>query len=67
MKAVQLMNSRAGRVARVVAGLALIGAGAAIGGAGGLVLALVGVVPLVAGAAGACLAAPLIRVPLRAR
>ncbi len=67
MRVVQLMNSPAGRVARAVAGLALIGAGAAIGGTGGLVLALIGVVPLAAGAAGACLAAPLMRVPLRAR
>jgi len=58
MRIVQLMNSRAGRAARVLAGLALIGTGAALGGTGGLVLALIGVVPL---AAGACLAAPLVR------
>jgi Inner membrane protein YgaP-like, transmembrane domain len=67
MRFVQLMNAPTGRAARVVAGLALVGAGAAIGGTGGLVLALIGLVPLVAGAAGACLAAPLMRVPLRAR
>lgn len=67
MTIVRLMNSPAGRAARVAAGLALIVAGTAIGGAGGLALALVGVVPVVAGAAAACLAAPLMRVPLRAR
>lgn len=67
MKIVRLMNSPAGRAARAGVGLAMIVAGAAIGGTGGLVLALIGVVPLVAGAAGACLAAPLMRVPLRAR
>ena len=67
MRFVQLMNSRAGRIVRMVAGLALIGAGAAAGGTGGLVLALAGLVPLAAGAAGACLAAPLMRAPLRAR
>ncbi|MGO9501502.1 MAG: YgaP-like transmembrane domain [Streptosporangiaceae bacterium] len=67
MNFVQLMNSRAGRAARAAVGLALIGTGAAVGGTGGLVLALIGLVPLAAGAAGACLAAPLLRVPLRAR
>jgi Inner membrane protein YgaP-like, transmembrane domain len=67
MKIVRLMNSPAGRGARVVAGLALIVAGAAIGGTGGLVVALIGVGPLAAGAAGACLAAPLMRIPVRAR
>jgi hypothetical protein len=67
MRIVQLMNSRAGRAARVLAGLALIGTSAALGGTGGLVLAVIGIVPLAAGTAGACLAAPLLRVPMRAR
>ena len=67
MRIVQLMNSRAGRSARALAGLALIGSGAALGGAGGLVLAVIGLVPLAAGTAGACLAAPVLRVPMRAR
>ncbi len=67
MRIVQLMNSRAGRAARALAGLALIGTGAALGGAGGLVLAVIGLVPLAAGVVGACLAAPLLRVPMRAR
>ena len=67
MKVVKLMNGVAGRSARVLAGLALVAGGIAAGGTGGLVLALIGVVPLAAGAAGACLAAPLLRAPLRAR
>jgi hypothetical protein len=61
---VQLMNSPAGRAGRAVAGLVLIAAGTA---AGGLVLAVIGLVPLGAGASGRCLAAPLFRVPVRAR
>ncbi len=67
MNVVRMMNSTAGRGGRFLAGLVLIAAGAATGGTGGLVLALAGLVPLGAGAAGACLAAPLLRVPLRAR
>ncbi len=67
MKVVRLMNSTAGRGARILAGLALIAAGTVAGGGTGLVLALAGLVPLAAGAAGACLAAPLLHAPLRAR
>jgi hypothetical protein len=66
MRIVTLMNSTAGRGARVLAGVGLIAAGAVIGGGTGLILALVGLVPLAAGAAGACLAAPLLHAPLRA-
>jgi Inner membrane protein YgaP-like, transmembrane domain len=61
MNAVKLMNGVAGRSGRVVAGLALIGAGLAAGGTGGLILAITGAIPLLAGAAGVCLAAPLLR------
>ena len=67
MRVVKVMNGTAGRAGRVLAGLALIIGGIVIGGTGGLVLAVIGVVPLAAGAAGACLAAPLLRAPLRAR
>ena len=67
MRIVRLMNSPGGRVARVLAGVALIAAGGITAGAGGLVLALVGLVPLAAGTAGNCLAAPLLRAPARAR
>jgi hypothetical protein len=67
MRIVQLMNSPAGRTGRTVAGLLLIAAGIAAGGIGGLVLAVIGLVPLAAGAFGRCLAAPLLRAPVRAR
>jgi hypothetical protein len=67
MITVRLMSSPAGRTARALAGLALIAAGAAAGGTGGLALALTGLLPLAAGALGVCLAAPLFRAPLRAR
>jgi Inner membrane protein YgaP-like, transmembrane domain len=61
------MNGTAGRTARVIAGAALIALGALVGGAGGLTLAIVGLVPLVAGLAGVCLIAPLLRTSLRIR
>lgn len=67
MKMVQFMNSPAGRAGRGLAGVALITAGIITGGAGGLVLAVVGLVPLAAGALGVCLAAPLLHAPARAR
>jgi hypothetical protein len=67
MKIVRVMNSRGGRLARGLAGVALIVAGAVTGGTGGLVLAVIGLVPLAAGATGTCLAAPLLRAPARAR
>lgn len=67
MRIVRLMNSTTGRAARILAGFALIGAGAATGGAGGLALALIGLVPIGAGAARVCLAAPLLHAPVRAR
>ena len=67
MNVVKVMNGTAGRSARVLAGLVLIGAGTATGGTAGVILAIVGAVPLLAGAAGACLAAPLLRTSLRAR
>ena len=67
MKIVKVMNSPQGRAGRVLAGVVLIAAGVLAGGIGGLVLVVVGLVPLAAGAAGVCLAAPLLRAPLRAR
>ncbi len=60
MAVVNFMKSGAGRVARIVAGLALIVIGlAVIGGTGGIILAVVGLVPLAAGLANVCLFAPL--------
>lgn len=67
MSLVTWMNGAAGRLARVVAGLVLIGIGLAAGGMLGVVLAVVGLVPLLAGAFGVCLLAPLMGVTPRAR
>ena len=67
MKVVKVMNSPQGRTGRVLAGVLLIAAGVLAGGTGGLILAVAGLVPLAAGATGACLAAPLLRAPLRTR
>jgi hypothetical protein len=67
MKIVKLMNSVPGRAGRALAGVVLIAAGGLTGGTDGLVLALVGLMPLAAGAAGVCLPAPVLRVPFRAR
>jgi hypothetical protein len=66
MQFVNFMNSTAGRAIRVLAGLALMAVGAAVGGTTGVILAVVGLVPLAAGAFGLCLAAPLFHVPFRA-
>ncbi len=52
----KFMSSSWGRVLRVVAGAALIGIGlGVVGGIGGIVLAVVGAVPLLAGALDVCL------------
>jgi hypothetical protein len=67
MKMVRLMNSPGGRIGRALAGAALIAAGVAVGGAAGLALGIVGLVPLAAGVLGVCLAAPLLRASARTR
>ena len=61
MSFVNLMISPGGRAARVIAGLALIVVGlAVVGGTGGVILAVIGLVPLGAGMANVCLFAPLL-------
>lgn len=63
---VSFMNSTAGRLLRIVAGIALILVGLlAIGGTGGVILAIVGLVPLAAGVFNFCLFGPLFGVSLR--
>ncbi len=64
MTLVRLLETTAGRAARILSGLALVGAGAALGG-GWWALAAVGLVPIAAGAAGFCLLAPLFHRPFR--
>jgi Protein of unknown function (DUF2892) len=64
----KFMASTAGRLLRIVAGLALIGAGVLlVGDTTGLVLAVVGLVPLLAGIADVCLFAPLFGAPFVGR
>jgi len=62
------MSSATGRVLRIVVGLALIGWGVFLAVAAsiiptGIILAVVGLLPLVAGLADVCVAAPLFGAP----
>ncbi len=62
----QCMSSRIGRVGRVVAGLAIVAAGIlAVGGTVGIVIAAIGLVPLLAGAFDVCVFSALFGGPLR--
>lgn len=62
---VSFMASAAGRLARIVAGVALIAWGLlGIGGTTGIIVAAVGAVPLFAGLFDVCLLAPLFSYPL---
>jgi hypothetical protein len=62
---VKFMVSPAGRIARVVAGIALIVGGLfAVSGTVGLIVAAIGLVPLIAGAIDVCVFAPLFGYPL---
>jgi hypothetical protein len=61
----RFMASRAGRGVRIVAGVALIAVGIAIGGTAGIIVAVVGVFPLAAGVLDVCLFAPFFRAPFR--
>ena len=66
MESVRLMASRPGRVTRLVVGMVLIVAGLIAGG-GWFVLAVVGLVPLLAAAFDVCLFAPLFNQPFHGR
>lgn len=62
----QFMASTAGRLARIGAGVALIAAGLlAVGGIAGIVIAAIGVVPLLAGSIDICIFSRLFGGPLR--
>lgn len=62
----KFMSSGMGRGLRIVVGLALIVIGLfSVGGTGGIILAVVGAVPLVAGIVDVCLFAPLFGGPLK--
>ena len=62
---VSFMASTAGRLARIVLGIALIVWGLwGLSGATGVIVAIIGVVPLVAGLFDFCVFAPLFGAPL---
>lgn len=64
----QLIAGTGGRVGRVVAGLALVGLGlGAIRGTGGVIVAVIGLVPIAAGIFDFCLLGPLFRAPFWGR
>jgi len=62
MSFLTFMSSPAGRVVRIVAGLALVLVGLAAGG-GFIALSVIGLVPLAAGIFDVCLFAPLAKQP----
>ena len=62
----KFMSSGLGRGLRIVVGLALMVIGlVSVGGTGGIILAVVGAVPLLAGILDVCLFAPLFGAPLK--
>jgi hypothetical protein len=61
------MAGAAGRTLRVLAGLALIGVGLYFQGVWGWVIAIVGVVPVLAGIFNVCVIAPILGVPFSGR
>ena len=64
----RFMSSTAGRIIRIVAGIALIVVGLLfVNGILGIVLAVVGLVPLLAGVANVCVFAPLFGGPFLAK
>lgn len=61
------MAKPAGRILRIAAGLVLIGVGLYVQGVLGILIAIVGVVPVLAGVFNFCLIAPFLGVPFRGR
>jgi hypothetical protein len=62
---VSFMASTSGRIVRIVAGIALIAWGLlGLGGTTGIIVAIVGALPLVAGIFDFCVFAPLFGAPL---
>ncbi len=60
MQLIKFLASETGRWVRIVAGIALIAVGLlVVQNTGGIILAVVGLVPLVAGIADVCVFAPL--------
>jgi hypothetical protein len=62
---IQFIASTTGRIVRVVAGIALVAWGIlGLGGTAGIIVAVVGAVPLLAGLFDFCVFAPLFSCPL---
>lgn len=61
----RFMSSGAGRLLRILAGVLLIAIGVAVGGPAGWVLAVVGLVPIAAGATNVCLLGPIVGAPFK--
>lgn len=59
MSFITFMTRSAGRPIRIIAGAAIIAAGITIGAAAGIIIAVIGMVPLAARLADVCLFAPL--------
>jgi hypothetical protein len=67
MQFVEWMSKPAGRILRIVAGIILIGVGLYFQDVWGYVVAVVGVVPVLAGVFNFCLIAPILGAPFRPR
>ena len=63
MSFARFMASPLGRGIRIVAGAVMIIAGLVMGGGGGIALAVVGLLPLLAGVFNICAIAPLLKAP----
>ena len=65
MQLIKFLASQTGRWVRIIAGIALVAVGLfVVQNTGGIVLAVIGVVPLLAGVLDFCLFAPLFGLPL---
>ena len=63
---VKFMASKTGRITRIIAGIALVAWGLfGLGGTTGIVVAVIGLVPLLAGLFDVCVFAPLFRNPFK--
>ncbi len=60
----RFMSGPVGRLARIVAGIVIVVIGVSMGGAGGWILAVVGLLPIAAGALNICVVGPLLGAPL---
>ncbi len=65
MALARFMASTAGRLLRIALGIVLIAAGLLIGGPAGWVVAVIGLVPIAAGAGNFCLIGPVLGAPFK--